>query len=554
MKRIVLSVLMVFVLVSSLTAGGKRQDTAVGPASVQRTGEKPDPFAKYAPAITLTSVRTMGPTDQFDQSDPEKRSYEENRWIRTFREEMGINLKYNWIAPDADSATAKWNANIAAGDIPDFSIVNDNIYKQLLDADLIANMTQIFADYATDEYKATLLSADYDMMTVDGKMYGFPAGKKAMAGTTLLFVRQDWLDKVRLPAPETIDDVVKVAKAFKAAGLGGSDTIGLLLGSNISGGTSFEAGDGKWDGFLNGYGAYLNYWLVKDGKLAYSTVQPEMRRALLGLQALYKDGTINRDFAVLNNVVAREYVASGKVGIFYSTAWNVTQGMNTLVKTDPNARITHLYPPPAEKGKVIPIQTNSPKGWRIFVSNKSRNPEAVVKMAVLSYHSRFSERQFYYMSDEAGFPYYKFLPWGDTFNTAEEDLTRSVAIRDAELTGNTETLEKYQWTGTYTQYQLAKEGKSEPWNLMLYGPGGAYSSLYDYYTANRLLIEGFNGLPTDTMLLKGGIINAALGTAMFEVVMGADISVFDRAVEKWYADGGTQITAEVNRWYSGLKK
>jgi putative aldouronate transport system substrate-binding protein len=553
MKKAAVWVLLICVFGSVLYARGRREDTGAAPAG-SGAGAMPEPFGKYSPAISLTSIRTMGPTDQFDQSDPEKRSYEENRWINVFRDELGINLRYNWIAPDSDSATAKWVAGIAANDVPDFAVVNDNIYRQLYDADLIADMSTIFDRYATEEYKTTLLPGDYEMMTIDGKMYGFPAGKKAMAGTTLLFIRQDWLDKVRLPVPETIDDVIQIARAFKAAKLGGEDTIGLLLSSNISGGVAFEAGDGKWDGFLNGFGAYLNYWLVRDGKLAYSTVQPEIRPALLKLQELYQDGTINRDFAVVNNALAREYVASGKCGIFYATAWNVTQSINTLVKTDPEARIIHAFPPPAVKGRRVPVQTNSPKGWRIFVSNKSRYPEAVVKMATLSYHTRFSERRFYYMSDEAGFPFYKYLPWGDTFNFAEEDLLRSAAIREAELTGSMETLEQYQWTGTYEQYLGAKEGKSDPWHLLLYGPEGAYSSLYDYYRDGRLLLEGFNGLPTDTMLLKGGIINAALGVAMFEVVMGAPISTWDQAVQKWFSDGGTQITDEVNRWYAGAAK
>jgi hypothetical protein len=41
---------------------------------------------------------------------------------------------------------------------------------------------------------------------------------------------------------------------------------------------------------------------------------------------------------------------------------------------------------------------------------------------------------------------------------------------------------------------------------------------------------------------------------MYDVIRGADISVYDQAVERWLADGGRQITDEVNRWYAGIKK
>jgi putative aldouronate transport system substrate-binding protein len=550
MKKFLAGLLVLIAFTVSMSGCGK-QSGGAGTA-VTRSAGKQDPFGKYTPEITLTTVRTMSPNDKFEQNDPEKRSYEENRWMRVFKEDLGINVKYNWLAPDSDSAMAKWNANIAAGDIPDFAIVDDNIYKQLYEADYIADMGQILQDYGTEDYLSTITQSDYEMMTMDGKLLGFPGGAKALMGATVLFVRQDWLDKVGLPAPQTIDDVIATARAFRAAKLGGNDTIGLLVGNSV-GGPDFVFVDGKLDSFMNAYGAYYNYWVVKDGKLAYGTVQPEMRAALLKLQEMYKEGLINKDFAVVNNPVAREYVASGKAGLWYANGSSVVHSQNTLVKTTPGANPIHVWPPMAVKGKDYPIQTNSPKGHRIFVSNKSKNPEAVVKLATLSYRYKFKDGT-YYMEDETGFPYYKFLPWGDTFAPAEDDLLRSDAIRQAELSGSTEPLPDTAWQATYETYKLAKEGKSDPWNLLLYGPKGVFSTVYDKYKAGQLLLEGYNGLPTDTQVLKGGIINAALQAAMFEVIMGADISVWDRAAEKWYADGGTQITSEVNQWYQSLNR
>jgi putative aldouronate transport system substrate-binding protein len=552
MKRVLLVAGIFAALTVSLMAGGGKQSGGTAGSAYKSTG-KQDPFGKYTPEITLTSTRIMSPNDKFEPGDPEKRSYEENRWMRIFKEELGINIKYKWISPDADSHIAKWNANIASGDIPDFADVSDSLYKQLYDADYIADMGQILQDYATPEFLSIIEPSDYDMMTMDGKMLGFPAGRKALNAATVLFIRQDWLDRVKLPRPETVDDVIKIARAFKAANLGGNETIGLLLSNNFNGGSTHALGDGKWDGFLNAYGAYINYWLEKDGKLVYSSVQPEWRPALLKLQELYRDGTINKDFAVVNTTVAREYVASGKVGIIYSNASAVIHGINTLVKTDKNARIINVFPPPLVKGQKVKVQTNSPKGFRMFVSNKTKYPEAVVKLANLSYKGKFEDYH-YYIEDEAGFPYYKMLPWNDFFAPANDDFLKSDAMRQAELSGSKTPLADASWQANYDGYLLAKEGKSEPWSLNLYGPNGSFSTLFDHYNAGDLLLDGYSGVPTDTMTLKGGIINAALQTAVYEVVMGADISVFDRAVQKWYSDGGTQIVDEVNKWYQGLKK
>jgi putative aldouronate transport system substrate-binding protein len=107
----------------------------------------------------------------------------------------------------------------------------------------------------------------------------------------------------------------------------------------------------------------------------------------------------------------------------------------------------------------------------------------------------------------------------------------------------------------YENWKVARDGKSDAWFLIkIWGPGGSITTLYDGYLKNLILADAYNGLPTDTMSLKGDLINTALEAVMFDVVMGADISVWDRAVEKWYTDGGTQITEEVNQWYQSVKK
>jgi putative aldouronate transport system substrate-binding protein len=546
--------LVLLLLGSSVFSGGRRQDQESSAPAQPVTG-KQDPMGRYDPPVSLTTVRTMNSTIQFDQNDPDKRSFEENRWVRTYRERLGINLGVKWVATDTNSETARWNAGIASGDIPDFAEVSENVYKQLVDADLIADMGNILAAYGSEEYLSLLTPSDYQQMTQGGELLGFPGSNMALSGTTLLFIRQDWLDKVGKKLPETIAEVIDIARAFRDAKLGGNDTIGILFSNNNSGGSRFVGGDGKWDGFFNAYGAYLNYWLERDGKLVYSSVLPEMREPLLALQAMYKEGLINRDFAVANNNVVQEYIASGKTGLLYASAYNVTQALNTMYDNDTSTRIVNLLPPPAVRGKFYPLQTNSPKTHRIFVSRRNPHPGAVVRMANLTLRSRY-ENFTYYMTDSNGFAYYKYLPWnGAVFAPVTMDLDRSDAIRYAMLNnGNEEKFTDSSWLNTYNRYKLAIDGKAPYWNLMLNGPGGSFSTLYDAYHEHKILVDAYNGLPTETQSLKGDLINDELNTAMFEVIMGADISLFERAAERWFSNGGAQITNEVNDWYRSVVK
>jgi putative aldouronate transport system substrate-binding protein len=142
---------------------------------------------------------------------------------------------------------------------------------------------------------------------------------------------------------------------------------------------------------------------------------------------------------------------------------------------------------------------------------------------------------------------------GDFFAPAEDDLNKGYAMAQAELKGTKIT--NPAWLGDYKGYLNAKAGTYDPWPLMLYGPNGDYNTLYYAYHDGRLLVDAFQGIPTDTMDLKGTILRTNLESAFFDIVMGnKDISSWDDAVAAWKKDGGDQITKEVNAWYAGIAK
>ena len=67
------------------------------------------------------------------------------------------------------------------------------------------------------------------------------------------------------------------------------------------------------------------------------------------------------------------------------------------------------------------------------------------------------------------------------------------------------------------------------------------------------LYQGYNGPLTENMSLYQSSINEALNSAAIKVIMGEDISVYEKAVETWYASGGQAITDDVNAYYASFK-
>ncbi|MFR5856089.1 MAG: hypothetical protein ACLUE8_18190 [Lachnospiraceae bacterium] len=74
----------------------------------------------------------------------------------------------------------------------------------------------------------------WDACTVDGQLLAVPCVNNFYNNTQILWIRQDWLDKVNMEAPRTLDEMIAVAQAFKDAKLRGEDTIGIAMTGTTS--------------------------------------------------------------------------------------------------------------------------------------------------------------------------------------------------------------------------------------------------------------------------------------------------------------------------------
>lgn len=506
-----------------------------------------DGVLAYDEPITVSFARSMSSTTQLDESNPKMKSYTENLWTTTFKEALNIDVTFDWISTDEDSNTAKWGAAIASGNVPDAGIVSNAVYQQLLDAGMIADMTDIYEAEAGELYKSLNTAEVLDNLTYDGRLYGLPATGNLYIGNAVLFVRTDWLEKLNLEEPKTLDDVVAIARAFKENKLGGDDTIGLMFADGSG------ANDGLLTGFMNGYDAFRKIWVkTEDGTLAWSDTLPEMRNALLALKDLYAEGLINSDFAVTNGTVAQEYIASGKCGIFYSTDWTVTTSMQACVDLDPNADFICIGIPGLTEEHETRIQTGAINVAKLFISKDCEHPEAIVRMINLHCALSLSGNMDWYYAYEAGEngeSWYKYLPWdGHHFQSAINDISYADSIRLSEDAG--EVVATIASTRPTVEMMYIVDEGDPWWYQRIGGHGGSYTYDYDMYMSGRMVPDAFNGLPTETMSMLGDVVNDALNTAMLEVIMGADISVYDKAVSDWFANGGQMITDEVNEWYA----
>ena len=183
-KRL-LALLMGMIMVLSLAACGEKTaptdaptekdpavETTAGGENQPTESEQADPFGKYEEEITLRGAFLENSSIAYIPGNPDYDSAEKNMYITAYKEELGINVEYDWVSADKDAYNTKWNMAMAQKNLPDFGMVYAEQYKMLLDAGLIMDMTDIFEEYASDLYKEFLAAdggATRGYSTQDGK-------------------------------------------------------------------------------------------------------------------------------------------------------------------------------------------------------------------------------------------------------------------------------------------------------------------------------------------------------------------------------------------------
>ena len=539
------------------TSEENTQTTAVGEA--EGTAKEDLPFSKYAETVTVHLGGSMNPNAKILDG----MSYEDNAYTRFLKDDLNIEVVYDWIASSSDY-DEKMNLCIGSGTIPEMMNVNATQYRALLKYDMIQPLDQYFEDYASDTLKGYVESGGDELqkcITNDkGEMMAIPAPSMMVGEMNEMWIRQDWLDNLGLEVPRTWDEMAAVAEAFVTQdpdGNGEDDTIGILGPGNSN--HINDIGDNQFglDPLFCSFQSYPQYWLQdEDGTVKYGSIQPETRVALEKIQKLYTDKLIDPEMLVRNN--CQEAVLSGKVGIFFGPWWSgYTVGEATLAgEADWRAYFTPL----SEDGKYY-THMPDPTSKYVVVSKSCKNPEAAFK--IISYLVANEQQWTDDGITSSEMSCADFYPLWNGYDNADE------------IEVSTDTLEKY-LAGEITmddvdfsQHKLLKsdmeavtELKKEPyddfsldkWNLdsdlaktnlprlVSLLVGGApyvndkYIPVYNAYSGQ-----------TETMQAKWANLKKMEEETFAKIIMGkADISEFDTFVENWKNQGGDQILKEIN--------
>ncbi|WP_284645330.1 extracellular solute-binding protein [Paenibacillus silviterrae] len=520
-----------------------------------------DPLGKYDPPIEVSFVRNLSNVVENNVLGVLKgETLEDNRWSRIYKDQLGINIKYNWVVKgdvSSDQYLQKINVTLASGDLPDVIPVNATQLKQLADSGQIEDMTELYKKYATPLTKDVMSqegTSPFDAATFDGKLMAIPQLEASIERAMFIWIRTDWLQKLGLQPPKTMADVLAISKAFTEQdpdGNGKKDTYGLAITKTLWGGAM------GLEGFMAGYNAYPNMW-VEDasGKLVYGGIQPEVKKALQALQNMSKNGEIDKEFGIKDGGKVSENIAAGQIGMEYGEQWNSIYPLQLNKNNNANAQ-WQAFPIVSESGNTpkVPLKFST---TRFFAVKKgAKHPEAVIKLFNLHLEKNWgatAEFDKYYAPPEAE-SVWQLSPV--TPYPAKKNVEAFRAIDAARKAGDTSKL-----TGEAKTIQGKLEsfasGSKEGFALWgwerIYGKEGSMGVVDQYDKSNQFLMEKFVGSPTPTMVERKTTLDKLQTEVFVKIILGQSINEFDKFVEDWNKLGGDKMTKEVNDWYASKKK
>lgn len=527
----------------------------------EKAAEPANPFGKYDPAIKMTFARTVD-NDLNDNILPKTpgETIERNRWLDLYSNDLGIDINYAWTVRGGlndDAYTQKLNVTIASGDLPDVLIVNRTQLKQLAESDMIVDMTKYYEDYASDLTKEVYNSEGPGILesaTFDGQLMAVPYADASVESTQYLWIRQDWLDKLNLEVPKTMQDLLAVANAFVTQdpdGNGKNDTYSMAITKNLYSGCMGV------EGFFAGYHSYPNMWVkTEEGTLAWGSVLPETKDALKALADMYAAGQIDTEFGIKDGGKVAEMVAAGKIGIDFGEQWNPMYPLISNYQNDPEANWVG-YPIVSADNELPKVPQKFRTQWYYAVRKDYENPEAVVKLINMHLEKNWGEDNdfnHYYMPVENGaVGVWKFSPV--TPAPTNKNLEAFNEIQKARKAGDMSIL-KGEAAVIQSNIDAFYNGDTSQWGWdKIYGVDGVFNALNGYIENGQVMREEFVGAPTPTMVEKQSSLKTMELEIFIRIIMGdVPIDEFDKFVENWNALGGAQMTEEVNEWYQSLKR
>lgn len=270
---------------------------------------------------------------------------------------------------DMDQALA---LAVAAKDIPDviYDWKQENFNNYGMQGALIP-LNDLIDKYAPN-YKKFLEEhpeVKYYSTASDGNIYFIPFVADGDPSTGW-FIRQDWLDKLGMEAPNTVDEFYNTMMAFRdndPNGNGEKDEVG------------FFGAQGDVASLFSLFDAYEGFRYTTDGKVSFGPMEDNFLVAVEEVTKWYKEGLIDRE--IFTRTDGMDYFLGNNTGGISHGWFGSTAKRNDTLKNEIDGFSFVAFAPPAGpdgvRRELNRRNLTAGEGWAI--SSMNEHPEETMK-------------------------------------------------------------------------------------------------------------------------------------------------------------------------------
>ena len=512
------------------------------------------PFGAYPETIEYT----LGKMTSVNNSNmPENDTYTDNAYTRYIKSVINV-LNVDVFEANDSQYDTNVSMVISMGSLPDIMVVSSqDEVEQLVEAGFIEDLTESYNNCISDRIRKMYESYGdslKDMVTYDGKIMALPE-TNITDGPNLVWLRKDWMDKLGLSEPHTIDDVVNIVKHFISEDPGNNgvdasgkpNTVGLAVDTDVTGECGYSS-EFLLDIIFACFGAYPKQWIMNDdGEIVYGSVTNEAKEALSYISSLYNQGVIDNDFLLRTSTNICELIENGLCGSFFGPWWAPNNPLANAVSRNPDAD-WQPYLIATDSDGTTSYHSQNPCYKYVVVRKGYEHPEIAAKMISVMFDKvRFdctdSEefKNYYQLNVE---PTARPLSINVDYNNALSICYRNI---DATISGrkNPDSLELLErsFYDACSEYIKNANKTSTQWAAYMSRIKACSLIAQD----NIKVVDSLYFKTTDTMKSHWWRLKAKEKEAYLKIISGEeDISYFDTFVKEWNEQGGQTITSEVS--------
>lgn len=297
-----LAVALAFLLLLSM-AGCKKEENASAGSPVKVAGDKIYPV-ECEDSISVWMTLNA-------QLSTQVTNFGETELAKALEERTGIKVEYSH--PAQGQGNEQFNLMIASGELPDVVQWNWNGYgaQMAIDSKYILSLNDAFDKWAPNIKAVLKEHPEIDKMvkTDNGDYYVFPSlrGSKIDCVYTGLIVRKDYLDKLGMNVPETIDEWEAMLRGFK-------NELGVEIPFTCA---TYHLATGLIAG---AWGISDGFYVDDNGKVQYGPYRDEYFDYISKLNQWYKEGLLDSNIAGVDPNTITSNVLSNKIGATVGTA------------------------------------------------------------------------------------------------------------------------------------------------------------------------------------------------------------------------------------------